>query len=152
MKQQVAALLSQVCDYINTNLRRPIPVATICRDFHISKTRLQEYFHEFLGCSIHAFILRQRMQKAARWLRETDEPVKRVAWECGYRNVRSFNKTFKTQWQLSPDAYRKKAKTERANPSQPNPIPPVPPGAESNTLPAESDTRRLGKGCGGIVT
>jgi AraC-like DNA-binding protein len=143
MNQQEAALLSQVRNYINTNLHRPLPVAAICRQFHISKTKLQGSFHESLGCSIHAFILRQRMQKAARWLRETGEPVKRVAWECGYRNVRSFNKTFKNQWQLSPDHYRKQHKPGHHTPA---------PGIKSNTLPSESDTPRLGKGCNGIVT
>jgi AraC-like DNA-binding protein len=146
MNQQEARLLLQVRDYNNANLHRPIPVAVLCRKFHISKTKLQAHFRESIGCSLHAFMVQQRMWQATRWLRETNEPVKRIAWECGYRNVRSFNKTFKNHWQLSPDRYRKKYQTATAEPA----VPTIP--SKSNTLPSESDTHRLGKGCGGIVT
>jgi two-component system response regulator YesN len=108
MNSNEAVLLLRVREYIHSNLHRPIPVEDICREFHINRTKLQEQFRESIGCSLHAFMLRERMLSAAGWLRETDEPVKRIAWECGYRNVRSFNKAFKNQWQLSPDRYRKK--------------------------------------------
>jgi AraC-like DNA-binding protein len=126
MTQQEAGLLLQIRNYIIANLHRPLPVATICRLFHINKTKLQGQFREIAGCSLHAFMLQQRMQQAARRLQETDEPVKRIAWECGYRNVRSFNKTFKNYWQFSPDHFRKMRTL-----------------AESNTRMAKSDTTRL---------
>jgi AraC-like DNA-binding protein len=47
------------------------------------------------------------MEKAVVLLRETDEPVKFVARQCGYRRVHSFNKAFKAYAQLPPGAYRR---------------------------------------------
>jgi AraC-like DNA-binding protein len=108
MNAKEAVLLLQVQDFIDSNLHRPLPIATLCRHFHINRNSLQDQFREAVGCSIHAFMLRQRMHRAARRLRESDDPVKHVAWDCGYRNVRSFNKAFKNRWRLSPDRYRKK--------------------------------------------
>jgi len=114
MTQQEAGLLVQVRQYIHTNLHRPIPIASICREFHINKTKLQGQFREGIGLSLHAFMLHERMEKAGALLQETDAPVKHIAWQCGYRKVRSFNKAFKNHWQLSPDRYRKRNRTKNA--------------------------------------
>jgi two-component system response regulator YesN len=113
MTKQEAGLLVQVRQYIHTNLHRPIPVASICREFHTNKTKLQGHFREGLGLSLHAFLLRERMEKAGALLQETDAPVKYIAAQCGYRKVRSFNKAFKNHWQLSPDRYRKGTRQKR---------------------------------------
>lgn len=102
-----AGLLLQVRDYIDSNLHRNLPIATLCREFNTNKTSLQERFRSYCGVSLHAFLLQSRMAKAEALLRETDDPVKYVAMQCGYRKVHSFNKAFKSYWQLSPGAYRK---------------------------------------------
>ncbi|HEY4064977.1 MAG TPA: AraC family transcriptional regulator [Puia sp.] len=115
MTQKEAGLLVEVQQYIHTNLHRPIPVASICREFHVNKTKLQGQFREILGLSLHAFMLRARMEKASTLLRESDHPVKYIAWECGYRKVRSFNKAFKNHWQLSPDRYRRSDRMTESN-------------------------------------
>jgi AraC-like DNA-binding protein len=47
------------------------------------------------------------MEKAGRLLRETHDPIKYVAMQCGYRRVHSFNKAFKGYAQVSPGTYRR---------------------------------------------
>jgi AraC-like DNA-binding protein len=107
MHQRDARLLRQVRDYITKNLHRPLSVATICREFNTNKTTLQERFREYLGSSLHAYILEQRMERARVLLIETDDPVKYVAGQCGYQKVHSFNKAFRNKYLRSPGGYRK---------------------------------------------
>ena len=124
MNQKDIGLLLQIREYISGNLNRDMPVRFICRHFSINKTKLQEQFRECFGTSLHAFILERRMEKAVILLRNTDEPVKSIAVQCGYKKVRSFNKSFKGRMGLSPDQYRKKK--QRATKSNTN-------AAESHT-------------------
>jgi len=124
MHQKDIGLLLQIREHIGGNLHREMPVTFICKHFSINKTKLQEQFRECFGTSLHAFILQQRMEKAAILLRETDEPVKSIAGQCGYRKVRSFNKAFKGRMGLSPDQYRKNKRPVKSNTN----------AAESHTL------------------
>ncbi|HVU53658.1 MAG TPA: AraC family transcriptional regulator [Puia sp.] len=103
-----ASLLLQVRAYIDSNLHRNLPISQLCREFNTNKTSLQERFRAYCGTSLHAFLLQCRMEKALVLLRETDDPVKFVAMQCGYRRVHSFNKAFKAYAQSSPGAYRRR--------------------------------------------
>jgi len=102
-----ASLLLQVRAYIDSNLHCNLPISKLCREFNTNKTSLQERFRAYCGVSLHAFLQQSRMEKAVVLLRETDEPVKFVARQGGYRRVHSFNKAFKAYAQLPPGAYRR---------------------------------------------
>ena len=99
--------LQQVRDYIGDHLHLALSIPAICRQFNTNKTSLQQRFRKYCGLSLHAFMLQRRMEKAATLLRQSDEPVKFVAYQCGYKKVRSFNKAFKLHWKMSPGIYRK---------------------------------------------
>jgi AraC-like DNA-binding protein len=107
MHRKDAGLLLQVRAYIDSNLHCNLPISKLCREFNTNKTSLQERFRAYAGISLHAFLQQSRMEKAEALLRETDDPVKFVAMQCGYRKVHSFNKAFKAHAQLSPGAYRR---------------------------------------------
>lgn len=115
MTQKDIGLLRQIREYIGANLHRGLPVPLICKYFCINKTKLQQQFRTCYGTSLHAYILQRRMEKAAILLQETEDPVKLIAGQCGYKKVRSFNKTFKGHWRLSPDQYRKNKWSEKSN-------------------------------------
>jgi|GEM_PF-820447 len=107
MRLKDAGLLLQVQNYIDGNLHRNLPIAALCKEFNTNKTSLQEHFRAYSGLSLHAFLLQSRMEKAEFLLRQSDDPIKYIAMQCGYRKVHSFNKAFKAYWRLSPGAYRK---------------------------------------------
>ena len=107
MHRKDAILLLQVRAYIDSNLHCNLPISKLCREFNTNKTSLQERFRACCGVSLHAFLQQSRMEKAVILLRETDDPVKLVARQCGYRKVHSFNKAFKAYAQLPPGAYRR---------------------------------------------
>lgn len=115
MNQKDMGMLLQIREHIVGNLHREMPVTLICKYFFVNKTKLQQQFRTYYGASLHAFILERRMEKGAVLLQETEDPVKLIAGQCGYKKVRSFNKAFKGHWQLSPDQYRKNKWAVKSN-------------------------------------
>ena len=109
MNQKNEELLAQVRDYILSNLQnknKELSIAAVCIKFGIGRTVLQSLFNSYYAMPLHAFILQSRMEKARDLLKTTEDPIKSVASQCGYKNIHSFNKTFKATWFVSPGQYR----------------------------------------------
>jgi len=60
---------------------------------------------------VNAYITQQRMTRAKQLLRETEEPVYRVAELIGIRNYTYFCRLFKEKTGLTPLRYRREADT-----------------------------------------
>jgi len=117
MHQRDALLLQRIREHITNNLHRPLSIAAICRQFNTNKTTLQERFREYLGSSLHAYVLEGRMERARVLLMETDAPVKYIAGQCGYQKVHSFNKAFRNKYLRSPGVYRKNFLAVKSDPN-----------------------------------
>jgi AraC family transcriptional regulator len=61
----------------------------------------------YLGESLGAYIVRQRLETAVSLLRFSDESISDIAFKVGYENPSSFNKAFKKRYGISPAEYRK---------------------------------------------
>jgi len=105
-KRRDIARLQEIRQFIENNFSKEIPVGAICKEFGFNRTKLQEGFNQLFDITVHAFISQLRMGKARSLLKETDEPVKLIALECGYKKLSSFTRVF-TQWHgMSPTRYR----------------------------------------------
>lgn len=107
MKKKDAQLILAIRDYIDEHLYEAHSVQDICRKFNINREKLQFGFRELTLTTLHAYIIRQRMERAAQRLLESDDSIKAIALDSGYKKQRSFNKTFKTIFQQTPAGYRK---------------------------------------------
>jgi AraC-like DNA-binding protein len=107
MKRQDSQLIEEIRDYLDDHLYEKHTIIDLCRRFAINREKLQLGFHELVQCTVHAYIIRQRIQRAANQLRESDDSIKAIALNSGYKKQRSFNKIFKTILRLTPAAYRK---------------------------------------------
>ena len=88
-KRRDVAMLQDIRQFIENNFTRDIPVESICKEFGLNRTKLQEGFNQLFDITVHGFISRLRMDKARTLLRETDEPIKVIAMECGYKKLSS---------------------------------------------------------------
>lgn len=107
------SMLHEIRQFIESNLKRGILVETICKEFGVNRTKLQQGFNQLYGISVHAFVSRTRMERARGMLAESDESVKVIAIECGYRSISSFTRLFRRQHGMSPTQYRILALTTR---------------------------------------
>src|SRR5262245_7899237 len=111
-KRRDIAMLQEVRQFIEDNHSKDIPIAYICKEFGVNRTKLQEGFNQLFGMSVHVFISQLRMGKARTMLRETDESVKLIGMECGYKTLSSFTRVFTKMHGLSPTQYRALGQTK----------------------------------------
>jgi AraC-like DNA-binding protein len=107
MKRKDAQLIAEIRDYIDEHLYEQHSVEAICRKFMINREKLQVGFRELVQTTLHAYIIQQRMERAAQRLIDSEDSIKAIALDSGYKKQRSFNKTFKTIFRQTPAAYRK---------------------------------------------
>lgn len=107
MKRKDVQLIETIRDYLDENLPLDHTIEDICRKFAITREKLQAGFHELVHSTVHAYIVRQRIDRAARRLLATDDSIKAIALDSGYKKQRSFNKTFKKVYNLTPASYRR---------------------------------------------
>jgi len=107
MKKKDAQLIREIKDYLDEHLYEQHTVQEICRKFIINREKLQNGFHDLVQSTVHAYIIQQRMDRAAQRLINSDDSIKAVALDSGYKKQRSFNKTFKTIFNQTPAAYRR---------------------------------------------
>jgi len=107
MKTRDANLIREIRDYLDDNLYKEISVSDLCRRFTINREKLQRGFHEMVQSTVHAYVIRRRVEQAAQRLLQSDDSIKAIALSSGYKKQRSFNKTFKSIFHLTPAAYRR---------------------------------------------
>lgn len=107
MKKKDVQLIQEIRDFIDEHLYEQHTVIDLCRKFTINREKLQNGFHELVKSTVHAYIVQQRMAKAAQRLLDSEDSIKAISLDSGYKKQRSFNKTFKTIYNMTPAAYRK---------------------------------------------
>jgi AraC-like DNA-binding protein len=107
MKRKDAQLIADIKEYLDEHLYQEHPIADLCRRFNVNREKLQAGFHELTQSTVHAYIIHQRIEQAALRLLQTEDSIKAIAIESGYKKQRSFNKVFKSIFRLTPATYRK---------------------------------------------
>ena len=107
MKRKDAELIREIKEYLDDNIYTNHSIQALCRQFIINREKLQQGFRDLVNATVHAYIIHQRIGNAARRLVETDDSVKAIALDSGYKKQRSFNKTFKSVYRVTPASYRK---------------------------------------------
>jgi LacI family transcriptional regulator len=95
--------------YIREHACDGITVADVLRVVPLSRRMLEYRFQKLVGRSPHAEILRARIERTSRLLRETKLPLEQIASRTGFAQANYLCVAFKRHVGLSPDAYRKKS-------------------------------------------
>lgn len=103
-----AHIVRKALEFIKSNAARGIGVKDVVAHLKISRRLADLRFKEIEGCSILRTIEMRRLELAERALTETERPVKTVAKESGYRNVKTFEAAFRRKHGISPSAFRKR--------------------------------------------
>lgn len=100
-------LLSRAVDLLRNNIAQSVRISAVAGSLNISTVTLSRLFHERFRKSPKEYLLELRMERARELLCFTDEPVKRIAQETGFRSASFFTKTFRELTGLSPADWRK---------------------------------------------
>ena len=112
MQQRISTLeeykkqMNIIIEYINNHLDGPVDLEKLAEISHFSPYHFHRITRAFIGEPIGAYILRVRLETAAKLIRYTDMPVSDVAYRVGYDVPASLSKAFKQQYGISPMEYR----------------------------------------------
>ena len=97
--------IEQTLSYINENLDRELTVDQLAERIYLSRYHFMRLFKEQTGSTVHAYIRRKRLLRAAKLIRG-GEPVSRVAAETGYADYSAFYRAFRDCFGASPSDLR----------------------------------------------
>lgn len=97
--------VNQVIDYISANLHQPLQLDVIAGRICVSRRQLLRIMRSALDESLHAYMARQRMERAIMYMQTEEMTLAELAARVGYDNPQSFSKAFKKLFGISPKAY-----------------------------------------------
>jgi AraC family transcriptional regulator len=98
--------LSDVIDYIHSNLHRNLGVAEIASVAFISPYYFGKLFKRSTGQTVHQYVLDQRVRSAQSLLSTTDIGLSDIASSVGLANQSHFTTVFKTKLGVTPGYFR----------------------------------------------
>lgn len=85
----------------------PVSVAAMAAAAGYSRHHFSRQFKASEGVGPGAYVLRERLRRAARMLERTDLPVKAIADACGFHDARHLAKAFRNAYAVPPAALRR---------------------------------------------
>ena len=104
--QSESSLQMRMMNYISVHRHEDISLQRMAELFGYSYFYLSHLFRKNTGLSFHLFCNIKRVEEAASLLEEETISVSEIAWRCGFRNIRTFNRVFLQLMGQSPSRYR----------------------------------------------
>ncbi len=105
------ALLTEALEFMENHISDEIKTEDIAKECHCSKSALEKMFRCVNGISVHDYLVRRRMMRAARqlWM-EPEQSLLEIALQYGYSTNESFTRAFKNVWNCNPSEFRARKK------------------------------------------
>lgn len=99
-------LIQSAHGYIEQHYQEQIDLETAAKACGYSKYYFAHYFKEVLHLSFYSYLTLFRLEKAIALMRMGEKSMTEIAQDCGFGNVRSFNRMFKKYYYTTPSAYK----------------------------------------------
>jgi AraC-like DNA-binding protein len=96
---------------LHRKVQHPWTIAELSREVGLSRSAFVERFTRYLSEPPMAYLMRWRLQLAARAMAATSRSVAEIASDVGYESEAAFNRAFKREFGLPPARYRREQKT-----------------------------------------
>jgi AraC family transcriptional regulator len=101
----------KVRDYIDSHISGPVLVADLCALVKRSEAHFSRSFRITFGCPPHAFVIRRRVELAAKGMLQTDKTLSQIALENGFVDQAHLCKQFRSLTGKTPSAWRRTQKS-----------------------------------------
>lgn len=108
------AVIRSTVIYIHERSNRKLTLQKLASRVHLHPNYLCSLFKKYMGESLFQFIARNRIENAARLLRNEDLPIGKIAELVGFGSGSEFYKKFKEFTGTSPLAYKKQNRNRPA--------------------------------------
>ncbi|CAM4378955.1 helix-turn-helix transcriptional regulator [Paenibacillus typhae] len=99
-------VMQNVLDYLEDNYAEVITLEDAARQAEMSLFYFSRFFKSTTGMSYISYLNHIRVNKAEEMLLNSDKPIIDIALDCGFTNVRTFNRVFKQFRNNTPSSYR----------------------------------------------
>ena len=100
------SLWEQLQAYLTQHIAEKIVIEELALAFSVSVSTLSRHVLQNTGLTVGKWILRERMELACRYLRETTLPISRIAEKSGIPDYNYFSRLFSREIGVSPRKYR----------------------------------------------
>jgi len=93
--------------YMAANYMNPITAPDMARDLGINQTELSRVFSRVFHTNFNKYLNNIRLDHAQIALKHSGRTITEICYESGFNSIRTFNRSFKERFRVSPAQYRK---------------------------------------------
>lgn len=99
-----ASVRRRLLAYIDAHLsdNAALSLGQLAQEAHLSEFHLARMFRLSMGCSIHGWIVQQRLVRACHWLTHSTLHVTEIAWRCGFHSSSHLHQAIKKHLHTTP--------------------------------------------------
>lgn len=101
-------ILGAILNFCVNNYDRPLTLATLEKELHISRYYISHVMSSKLGVGFNYYINSLRVSNACKYLLSTDMSITDICERVGFNTLRTFNRAFSKHIGMSPSEYRSK--------------------------------------------
>ena len=106
MNDKIILNIENVIDYIERNLDSKLTLNDVAKRTCYSQYYFHRLFKEVAGMTLHDYINRRQLTRAAKFLVFSRKSVIDIALSCGYESQQAFTAAFREMYKKTPAKYR----------------------------------------------
>jgi len=99
--------LARVKEHVEHNLDGDLSLAAVAGVAGMERGYFSRFFRQKTGVRFSNWVASLRVQRAKDLMRSANRSITRVAYSVGFRDVRTFERTFKRDTRMTPSAFKK---------------------------------------------
>lgn len=103
---QNSTLIHQIISYVSQNFKNNITLKSIAESLGYNYQYFSNYLHKYT-IDFTSLLNQYRLDYAKYLLKNSNFSITNIAFECGYNNMRTFNRNFLKAFHVTPKKYRK---------------------------------------------
>ena len=101
------SLIQKVFLYVRNHYKEKISLVQTAKEIGYNPSYVSRVFSENAGIGFREFINRYRIIKSVSYIKRGDLTITQIALECGFDNLRTYNREFKKYFKITPSEYLK---------------------------------------------
>lgn len=103
-------LLSRIFKYVGENFKGECSLGSLSSELSYNYVYLSKFFKQSTNITFVEYVNHYRIEEACYLLKNSDQTVLQIAYDCGFDSLRSFNRNFKAMTSLTPSEYQNKVR------------------------------------------
>jgi AraC-like DNA-binding protein len=97
-------------EFLSKNAGAPLTQKEAAQRVHLSPAAFSRFFRRCVGKTFSTYLTDIRLSDACRRLLESGAPITRIAFDSGFENLSTFNRSFRRARGMSPRLFRQQAR------------------------------------------